>query len=99
MSRQIPHPDNELDGRLRRATEEALIELGLNQVTYDGIRRDQASARRMVDLAEQTNSRIQYHTFTLIPEEPLHDDPSLALTVERLKPYVRREIERLFPQT
>jgi len=51
MSRQILHPDEELDERIRHATEEVLLELGFTHIAFDGIRRDQGSAKRFVDLA------------------------------------------------
>jgi hypothetical protein len=81
---------DDLDQRIRAATKEILVELGLNdQVKVRGVEPQIDADRFIVGLRKQTGPHeFAYPFFYIEGIEALEDD---------LKPTVRREILKLFP--
>jgi hypothetical protein len=98
MSVDLGHDEDRLEERLKEAVDATLHELGLDSVSCEDVLREAASTKLAVSLVQRQDGNSSHHTFDFWAEEPLTDDPSQRLSVSRLKPYVRREIEKLFPQ-
>lgn len=90
-------PSDNLEVKIKTATSELLVEQGLSETTHvDDIQRQVDSSRIDVGLAQMTGNSIKFHRFVVQPEEALKAQGGAAITVESLKPFVRRELEKLF---
>jgi hypothetical protein len=78
-----------------------LKELRLSErVTVTGVEPKRDSPRYAVELTEQTApEKPAFHHFYVARAEVMSDTRNLGWTVEGLKRYVHREVERLFPDS
>ena len=102
METQINLRDHDdLDQRIATATRGVLKEFGLSErVKIRGVEQKQGEDRYAIGLAEQTAPKqTAYHHFYLDPREVVDADHGSQLSVAEVKPYVRREVEKLFPNS
>jgi hypothetical protein len=92
-------PIDNLETKIREATREALRELNLDaKVRLDSVNRQIDSTKIHVGLAERVGPQnTEFHSFAVQPEEALEAQGGAAITVESLKPFVIRELQKLFP--
>ena len=92
--------EGDLGQRIATATNQILKELGLSdRVTVTGVQPKLGSTRYAIGLTEQTAAKgLVLHHFYIDHVEVMNDPRNLGRTVEGLKRYVRREVEKLFPE-
>jgi hypothetical protein len=93
--------EDDLREKIRTATTLVIHELGLSDnVRVSDVQSQIDSDRFMVDLTERTGPKESaYHRFEVEPIEALEAVHGERITVDALKPFVQRDLIKLFPAT
>jgi hypothetical protein len=92
--------DDGLDGMITKVTKEILKERELDgRVKTRGIERNQDSDRLALQLVEKTGPKESaFHWLHVDPTEVLDANKGVRATPETLRPFIRKELLRLFPE-
>lgn len=85
-----------IKAKIGTATTDVILDDGLTNIELDGTSPRQDSDRYDVGLVDKTDpNNWKYYSFAIDPVEVLLAMDGGPITIEALKPFVRREIEKL----
>ncbi len=91
--------DDNTDEMIEETTKAILNERGLDRVEVRGVQHAQDKDRLSVQLVEKTAPKeSKFHWLHVEPVEVLSANQAEGITAKTLKPFIQRELLRIFPE-